>query len=317
MTEQSTEAPNRGRKLAYSVTLWNAGTNAYQTFYPGDQLPDWALPQVRNPKAFQADDAGDHPSQLVPGRDIPIPGPSQLAHDVDPRFADQPRYTHKNDAVHKGYDIADTQADILWVAPPLLHDHVAAHAGDQGADYTSEGREQTHKVRTGQVMSEADREMLAARERDVSDAARGDAIFAQQQREAFEQQQAAQQAQTAQALGLQVQMAHTIADTSRENFEQGQAEQSAAASQHTSGAGFTPSPVLQSPLAPTPGVNIAGMLGVNVPPVSTGAAPPLPDEDDEDDGDETVAELRERLKAKGLSTTGKKAELQERLRSAE
>jgi hypothetical protein len=150
----------------------------------------------------------------------------------------------------------------LWVAPPLLHDHVAAHAGDQGAEFTSPGREQTHKVRTGQVMTEADREMLAARERDQSDAARGEAIFAQQQRQAFEEQQAQQQAQQAQALGLQVQMAQTIAAASEQNFQQGQAEQAAAASQYQSGAGYTQSPVLQAPLTPAPGVQVAGVLGL-------------------------------------------------------
>lgn len=262
MTEQSTESPNRGRKLAYSVTLWNAGRNEYTTFYPGDQLPEWALGQVRNPKAFAPEDGSDHPSQLVPGKDVPIAGPSQLAHDVDARFADQPRYVHKGDAVAKGYDIADTPADVLWVAPPLLHDHVAAHAGDRGAEYTSAGREQTHKVRTGQVMTEADREMLAARERDLSDAARGEAVFAQQQREAFAAQQDAMQQQAAQAAALQVQMANTIAAQSEQNFEQGQAEQAAAATQHQSGAGFSPSPVLQAPLQPAPGVQVGGVLGV-------------------------------------------------------
>jgi hypothetical protein len=307
----------QGRKLAYSVTLWDQASFSYRTFYPGDQLPAWAEPLVRNPRAFVAD---DEPESLVPGRDMPIAGPSQLAHDTDPRFATKPRYSHAGDAVPKGYEIAEPVQDVIFAAPPLLHDHVASHAGQAGAEFTTSGAEETHKVRTGQVETEAARAAAAAQQRDVSDARRGELLFAEQQRQAQAQVEEQQRQQLAAAQALQSQFAESARAAAHANFEEGQQAQSAAAAEHQSGAGVVANPVLTAPLPPaTKTTQFAGMMGV---------APGTPTHSLDGGGsgssgggdkyeDMKVAELRDELDRRGLDKSGNKDELQARLREAD
>lgn len=255
-------AENSGKKLAYSVTLWDSATYQYKTFYPGEVLPTWAEGMVRNPKAFVADGAESHPAGLVPGVDVPIAGPSQLAHDADPRFADQPRYTHAGNAVSKGHDIADEPVTVLFAGPPQLHDHVAAKASE--AEFTTAGKEQTYKVRTGLVQTEGERLAEEARARDESDAMRAEAIFTNAQRAAMQAQEDDSRQQAAAAMAMQMQVHSQLEAVNRTNFEAGVQEQVNADSQRESGAGFVANPVIQGTgAAPVPGVEIRGELGID------------------------------------------------------
>jgi hypothetical protein len=143
----------KNKKLAYSVTLWNAESGQYDTFLPGSELPAWAAGAVKNPRAFQLEE-----SQPVAGtEDMPIPGPSQLPYHNEKDLVTQNRM-QTGSAVPRGSGEPmkrPTDVHDRTVNPqPNLHDEVAKAANR--AVWTTEAREEAFKLRTGAVASDQD-----------------------------------------------------------------------------------------------------------------------------------------------------------------
>lgn len=304
---------NTGKVLAYSVTLWDESAFEHKTFYPGDTLPGWAAAQIRNPKAFRdVVDAGG-PMSSVPGRDVPVPGPSQLAHNVDAAYADQPRYQHAGSATSVGVGITEEPGMVLYAGPPMLHDHVAAHAKGR-ASFTSDGAEKTYEVRTGQAPTAQDQAARDALLRDESDARRAQVLFEDRQREYAEAVQRAEAAVHAQALALQGQAAEFSRAATERALAADQAVNRDATSESAT-SGTTQTNVANAErLARTAPDNVTVIPQPGVAP-TVQTAPPTTGDGDGDDM--TVAELRDALKARGLPMTGSKSELRERLDAAD
>jgi hypothetical protein len=107
------------------MTLWNTDENQYETFMPGEQLPDWAAVQVRNPGAFMSE---EEENAKIFGRDIAIPGPSQQPFDVYPEYATKNRYQAASGAVPATGPLVG-EPEFILVPAPYLRDEVIAGAG--------------------------------------------------------------------------------------------------------------------------------------------------------------------------------------------
>lgn len=142
----------KSKKLAYSVTLWNAESAMYETFLPGEELPGWAAGMVKNPVAFQLEDV-----QAAAGtEDMPVPGPSQLPYHTDKSLTTKARM-NTGTGMERGSGVAirqDVVRQDTLNPQPNLHDEVAKAA--HTVLWTTEAREESFKVRTGLVPVEQD-----------------------------------------------------------------------------------------------------------------------------------------------------------------
>lgn len=139
------------KKLAYSVTLWNVATGAYETFMPGTELPAWAEGMVRNPRAFQAEEGAP-----VAGVDYPVPGSSVLSHQVEAGLQSGPRaMTGTGIPRSSGTPITEKFAPVHSVNPqPTMHDAVAK--AQPKPLFANEAAEMEFKLRNGLAASELD-----------------------------------------------------------------------------------------------------------------------------------------------------------------
>lgn len=142
----------KSKKLAYSVTLWNAEAGQYDTFYPGMELPGWAAGQVKNPAAF----AEEEVQPTAGTEELPVPGPSQLPYHTSPDLVQKNRMA-TGTGMERGSGVSITQDTVRvdTVNPqPTLHDEVAKAANR--ATWTTDAGELAFKLRQGVVPSDQD-----------------------------------------------------------------------------------------------------------------------------------------------------------------
>lgn len=140
------------KKLAYSVTLWNAASGAYETFLPGMELPNWAEGMVRNPRAFQAEEGAP-----VAGVDYPVPGSSVMSHQVEAGLQSAPRgMTGSGIERSSGTPITEKFEPVRSVNPqPTMHDSVAM--AQPKPLFANEAAEMEFKLRNGLAASDLDK----------------------------------------------------------------------------------------------------------------------------------------------------------------
>lgn len=188
----------KSKKLAYSVTLWNAKAGQYETFLPGEELPSWAAGMVKNPVAFQEEE-----SQPTAGsEDLVVPGPSQYAHQENADLVTKARMaTGSQSARGSGIPAKEKGIRADSVNPqPSMHDEVAKNAVGKVL-WPSEAAEKAFQLRQGVIPSEQDLRNAEQLEEDQKMNEKAD-----KQLEEF----AAQQAETAFEQAMQVQAAASV-----------------------------------------------------------------------------------------------------------
>lgn len=139
------------KKLAYSVTLWNASAGVYETFLPGQELAPWAEGMVRNPRAFQLEEGAP-----VAGVDYPVPGSSLMAYQVEASLQGSARgATGSGIERSSGTPIKEKFEPVTTVNPqPTMADSVAKAA--HKPLFANEAAEKEFRLRNGLDASDHD-----------------------------------------------------------------------------------------------------------------------------------------------------------------